>query len=138
MHGHHSNVYSLGIVDDVHSLGIVDNVYSLGRVDNVYSLGRVDNVYSLGIVDDVHSLGVVDSVYSLGIVDTVYSLGIADLGKAHESVQQGGSQEQGLLVQLILASHLHKPADHNHAHGLVNIVLGLVVCAMVLHVVRVW
>ena len=116
-------------MDDVHSLGIVDNVYSLGRVDNVYSLGRVDNVYSLGIVDDVHSLGVVDNVYSLGI---------ADLGKAHESVLQGGSQEQGLLVQLILASHLHKPADHNHAHGLVNIVLGLVVCAMVLHVVRVW
>lgn len=71
-------------------------------------------------------------------MDNVHSVGTAHLGKAHESVQQGCSQEQGLLVQLILASHLHKPADHNHAHGLVYIVLGLVVCAMVLHVVRVW
>ena len=40
-------------------------------------------------------------------------------------------------MQLILTSHLHQPADDNHTHGLVNVVFGLVVSAMVLHVVRV-
>ena len=67
----------------------------------------------------------------LGTENTAY------LGKAHESVQQGSGQEQRLLVQLVLTSHLHQPADHDHAHGLVNVVLGLVVSAVVLHVVGV-
>ncbi len=40
-------------------------------------------------------------------------------------------------MQLILTSHLHQPADDNHTHGLVDVVFGLVVSAMVLHVVRV-
>lgn len=40
-------------------------------------------------------------------------------------------------MQLILTGHLHQPADDNHTHGLVDVVLGLVVSAMVLHVVRV-
>ena len=40
-------------------------------------------------------------------------------------------------MQLILTGHLHQPADDNHTHGLVDVVFGLVVSAMVLHVVRV-
>ena len=59
------------------------------------------------------------------------------LGQAHESVQQGSRQEEGLLVQLILTGHLHQPADDNRAHGLVNVHLWLVICPMIVHVVRV-
>ncbi len=40
-------------------------------------------------------------------------------------------------MQLILTGDLHQPADDNHTHGLVNVVFGLVVSAVVLHVVRV-
>ena len=57
------------------------------------------------------------------------------LGQAHESVQEGSRQEEGLLVQLILTGHLHQPADDNRAHGLVNVDLWLVIWPMIVHVV---
>ena len=57
------------------------------------------------------------------------------LGQAHKSVQQGYGQEEGLLVQLKLTGHLHQPADHNHAHGVVNVHLWLVIWPVIVHVV---